>query len=40
MSDPLTLTVVGTIVITEGIKFLYSQATEVLKIWRDNKASS
>jgi hypothetical protein len=38
MTDPLTWGVLGALVATEGIKFLYGQATEVLKRWRDRKA--
>lgn len=37
MPEPITLTVVGTIALTEGIKFLYSQAGEVLKRWRERR---
>ena len=37
MADPLTLTAVGAVVLTEGIKFLYQQAGEVLKRWRERK---
>ena len=37
MTDPLTLTVLGTTVLTEGIKFLYSQAGEILKRWRERR---
>ena len=37
MPEPITLTVVGTIALTEGIKFLYSQAGEVLKCWRERR---
>src|SRR5215211_829807 len=29
--EPITLTLVGTVALTEGIKFLYSQATEILR---------
>lgn len=36
--EPVTLALVGTTVLTEGIKFLYTQAAEVLKCWRDRKA--
>jgi hypothetical protein len=39
MVDPITLTSVGTVVIAEGIKFLYGQATELLKRWRDRSES-
>ena len=42
MSDPITLSVVGTAVLTEGVKFLYNQAAEVLKLWmkrREAKAA-
>jgi hypothetical protein len=34
MSDPLTLTVLGSLAATEGIKFLYNQASELLMAWR------
>lgn len=37
MTDPITLTLVGTVVLTEGIKFLYGQAGELIKRWRDRK---
>lgn len=37
MADPLTLTVLGGVVATEGIKFLYGQATELLKAWRERR---
>ena len=33
MADPITLSTVGAIALTEGIKFLYKQAGEVLKWW-------
>lgn len=36
MPDP-TLAVVGTLALTEGIKFLYGQAGEILKRWRERK---
>ena len=39
MADPLTLTGVGVIALTEGIKFLYGQAGEALKRWRERKAA-
>lgn len=35
MADPLTLAVVAGAVVTEGIKFLYGQAAEAIKRWRD-----
>lgn len=35
MAEPITLAVVGTLALTEGIKFLYGQAGEVLKRWRE-----
>ncbi len=31
--DPLSLTALGSVALTEGIKFLYGQAGEVLKRW-------
>ena len=39
MVDPgtLTLAAVGTVALTEGIKFLYGQAGDLLKRWRDRK---
>ena len=33
--DPITLTSVGTVVIAEGIKFLYGQASDLLKRMQD-----
>jgi hypothetical protein len=38
MSDPLSLAVLGAVGLTEGIKFLYGQAGEVLARWRDRGA--
>jgi hypothetical protein len=40
MADPITLALVGTVALTEGIKFLYGQATEILKLWRARKEAS
>jgi hypothetical protein len=37
MTDPFTATAIGAVVLTEGIKFLYGQAGELLKRWRDRK---
>lgn len=37
MPEPITLAAVGTLVLTEGVKFLYAQAGEVLKRWREHK---
>jgi hypothetical protein len=34
MADPFTLTAVGVVALTEGVKFLYGQAGEALKRWR------
>jgi hypothetical protein len=39
MADPLTLAAVGAVALTEGIKFLYGQAGEALKRWRESKAA-
>lgn len=39
MSTTITLATVGLTVITEGVKFLYGQATELLKIYRQKKES-
>jgi len=38
MVEPFTLTALGAVAATEGIKFLYGQASEVLKRWRERKA--
>ena len=35
MADPLTLGVVGATALTEGVKFLYEQASELLARWRE-----
>jgi hypothetical protein len=37
MLDPITLSALGAVALTEGIKFLYSQAGEVLKRWREHR---
>jgi hypothetical protein len=39
MPDPVTLTAasIGAVALTEGIKFLYGQAGELLKGWRERK---
>ena len=37
MVDPLTLSAIGVVAITDGIKFLYGQAGEILKRWRERK---
>ena len=39
MADPLTLAAVGAVALTEGIKFLYGQAGETLKRWRESKGT-
>lgn len=39
MVEPFTMTAVGALALTEGIKFLYGQAGEVLKRWRERKAA-
>jgi hypothetical protein len=35
--DPVTLAVLGGVAATEGIKFLYGQASELLKGWRERR---
>lgn len=37
MADPLTLAVLSGVAATEGIKFLYGQAAEVIKTWRAHR---
>ena len=39
MADPFTLTAVGAVALAEGIKFLYGQAGEALKRWRERKSA-
>lgn len=39
MADPLTLAVVGAVALTEGVKFLYTQAGEALKARRESRKS-
>jgi hypothetical protein len=39
MADPLTLSVLGAAAATEGIKFLYGQASAVLQAWRERRAA-
>jgi hypothetical protein len=36
MPEPLTITL-GTVALTEGVKFLYGQAGELLKRWRERR---
>jgi hypothetical protein len=38
MVEPFSLGVLGAVAATEGIKFLYAQAAEVLKRWRERRA--
>lgn len=40
MVEPITLAMVGTVALTEGIKFLYTQAGEVLKRWRERREAA
>jgi hypothetical protein len=37
MTDPFTATAIAAVVMAEGIKFLYGQAGDLLKRWRDRK---
>jgi hypothetical protein len=37
MPDPVTFSALGGVAATEGIKFLYGQAAELLKAWRDRR---
>jgi len=37
MTEPITLALVGSAVLTEGIKFLYGQAGDLLRFWREQK---
>lgn len=38
--DPITLTSIGAIALNEGVKFLYGQASELLKARRERRSSS
>jgi len=38
MTDPVTLSVLGGQAASEGIKFLYGQAAELLKAWRERRS--
>lgn len=40
MVDPFSMGALGALAATEGIKFLYGQAAEVLKRWRERKAGN
>jgi len=40
MTDPLTLAALGAVALTEGIKFLYNQASELLKRRRERKKAA
>lgn len=40
MPDPLTLTALGAVALTEGIKFLYNQASELLKRRREQRKAA
>lgn len=40
MADPLTLSVLGATALTEGIKFVYNQATELLRRRREKSAAA
>ncbi|HUC21988.1 MAG TPA: hypothetical protein VMA73_04720 [Streptosporangiaceae bacterium] len=39
MADPFSAAALGGVVLSEGIKFLYKQAGEVLKRWRERRDS-
>lgn len=39
MTDPMSAAVLGAAALTEGIRFLYDQAGEVLKRWREKRDS-
>lgn len=38
MADPLSLSTITGVVLTEGIKFLYAQAGDIIKRWNERKA--
>jgi len=37
MTDPITLAVLGSVAATEGVKFLYGQAAELIKAFREKR---
>src|SRR5260370_39043242 len=37
MPDPVTVSALGGLAASEGIKFLYGQAAELLKAWRERR---
>lgn len=37
MADPLSLSVIGATVLNQGVQFLYAQASELLKRWRERR---
>ena len=38
MPDPFTIAAVGGLVLTEGVKFLYAQASDIIKRWHDRRS--
>jgi hypothetical protein len=40
MPEPITLAAVGAVALSEGVKFLYGQAGELLKRWRERRDAS
>jgi hypothetical protein len=38
--DPISVGAIGAVALTEGVKFLYAQAGEVLSRWRERRAGS
>ena len=40
MADPFSLAAVGSLVLSEGVKFLYGQATDLLKRLRDRREAN
>lgn len=40
MPEPITLAVVSGALLTEGVKFLYSQAGDILKRWRERREAA
>jgi hypothetical protein len=40
MPDPVALSTLGSVAATEGIKFLYEQAAELLRSWRERRGGA
>ena len=37
--EPVTLATVGGTILVEGVKFLYAQASDLIRYWRERRAA-